>query len=216
MIGWVVDNDVLSKGTCYGFLDTLIQAVGAPAEAGVLGQAKFVLPKKIRKKNPAMGAEAALENLRASLTKLQDIEPTPHEISLAAQLEFEATQRKVDFDSGESLLAAVMLTRGLQRLFTGDKRAVEALQALILANIAGIVNLKHKTVCLEQGVRRMIHQSSLTLREVRTVVCANRLADTALWICFSCASPEVAESDAGLNSYIAHLLHQAPDVLEPG
>lgn len=216
MIGWVVDNDVLSKGTCYGFLDSLIQAVGPPAEAGVLGQAKFVLPKKIRKKNPAAGVEVALQNLRTSLTKLQDIEPTPQEISLAAQFEFEATQRKVDFDSGESLLAAVMLTRGLQRLFTGDKRAVEALQVLILANIAGVLNFKHKTVCLEQGVHRMVQQELLTLREARAAVCANRQADTALWICFSCSSPELTESDAGLNSYIEHLRNQAPDILEPG
>ncbi len=107
--------------TCYDFLDLLIEAVGPRDMAGVLGQAKFVLPKKLRKRPPASGHEAAIRRLEASLAQLQTVEPTADELKLAAEFEFQAAQLKVAFDTGESTLAAVMLCRGLDRFFTGDR-----------------------------------------------------------------------------------------------
>lgn len=215
MITWVVDNDILFKGTCYGFLETLLQAVDSPEQAGVLGQARFVLPKKLRKRPPSVGAQAAVAMLESSLASLQQIEPTDAEISLAAALEFEAVKRDVAFDSGESILTAVAAHRNLACIFTGDKRAIIALQALIQDNVEGIATIKQKCICLEQGCKSMIDKSLATTAQIRRAICENRSADTALYICFSCSSPELADTDEGLLAYIDHLRKNAPDALRP-
>lgn len=216
MIAWVVDNDILSKGACYEFLDPLIEAVGPRDKVGVLGQARFVLPKKLRKHPPPTGPEAAIRRLEASLARLQIVEPTADEIKLAAEFEFQAARLKVAFDAGESTLVAVMLTRRLDCFFTGDKRAIRALQTLVIAKVAGIAGMKHKVVCLEQGIRWMIQHGLISLRQTRSAVCMNKQTDTALSICFSCSSPELPDSEQGLSSYIEHLRNEAPEVLHVG
>ena len=111
MIGCVVDNDVLYKGACYQLLAELLRAVAGDDRCGILGQSRYVVSKKLRKRPPSRGIEAVIAYLEREFEKLDLIEPSRQEIAAAAELEFAAQQLAVALDSGESLLAAVSASR---------------------------------------------------------------------------------------------------------
>ncbi len=107
-----VDNDILYKGTCYGLLTEFIHAIPAEAnEIAVLGQARYVLSSKLAKKALAGGSYTAIQRLNAFLSTVSVLEPTEEEVLFAAELEALAQIENLAFDTGESQLVAVVISR---------------------------------------------------------------------------------------------------------
>lgn len=197
-----LDNDVLYKGACYGLLTDLIRALPFPScSYGVLGAARFMLPKRLRKKPPPAGSYVAIEELTNFMQKAVMLEPETTEVELAAFLERDALTKGLQLDSGESQLCAMVITRALNALVTGDKRAIVAI-GLVLANEPKITR---RLYCLEQLFLRLLDLGAG--KKAKDAVCANPGVDTALTNCFGCRSPEITESQwvEGLNSYVKHL-----------
>ena len=142
------------------------------------------------------------------------IEPTEEESTLAAEFESLALAAALPLDAGESQLCAVLVSRNLPLLVTGDKRAITALESLVdsdtrLASVCG------KIKCVEQLVLQAI--SVHGYGAIKQRICANSGVDKSLSICFGCASGTTDEEDtkSGLNSYINALRTEAPRVLHP-
>src|SRR3546814_17150502 len=96
-----IDNDVLLKSVCYGFFAPLIAAMPLGAQAaGLLGTARFVLPKLLRKRPPRRLVQAQVE-LTQALQTLEVIEPTDAESAPAAPLEFAAQCKALPVHGGE-------------------------------------------------------------------------------------------------------------------
>jgi hypothetical protein len=213
MINTLIDNDILIKGACYGVLSNLLKAIPAsPDTTGILGEARFVVSNKIKKKALNGGAESAIQAFSEFLDQAMAVEPTEEEKKLAAELEFQAQRLFVNLDSGESLLCSILILRSLSVLATGDKRAIAALESLLCSTDL-VHYLSGKVLCLEQLFLRLINNGDPG--QLRTAVCSEPAVDRGLANCFSCASPEVrAESFVeGLQSYIDDLRRTAPNVL---
>lgn len=208
-----IDNDVLYKMAAYGLLLDWLQK--NPLEIDrfqVLVAAKFMVQKKLQKKPPSRGAVVAIEEFAAAFAQVAAIEPSEAELRLAAQFEFAAQQADVELDAGESLLCAALLCRGADYIFTGDKRAIVALQQLLIEN-AVPPDLGKRFVCLEQIFAWLVQ--NFQADQVRSAVCGERKVDQALANCFSCgsATANVESWMEGLGSYIGSLQSKAPDML---
>lgn len=210
----LVDNDILLKGSCYGLLRELVAATpGDVPQAGILGVARFIIPKLIAKQE-LMSTEPvrAQERFESFIHENGVVEPTAEEQQLAAELESMAQQLAVNLDSGESQLVAILVRRSIAFLTTGDKRAIVALERLLDSHGALSV-IGGRITCLEQLVRRLLE--ACDHQEIRKAICAEPKIDKTLTICFGCASPAV-DRDAirdGLNSYIAALRRDSARVL---
>jgi hypothetical protein len=206
-----IDNDVIFKSVCYGFLDTLVAAMphGAP---GVLGTARFVLPKLLSKRPPHR-LQAAQAELLHALQSLEALEPNHEETTLAAQLEFEAQRQSLPVHAGECLLVAIVLVRDFRWLLTGDRNAIEGLAGMAFPVAVDASKLHGRIVCFEQAICRLIAVHDVAL--VRARICAEREVDANLRACFSCASPEVGEDSwrEGLISHIKQLRSQSGPLL---
>jgi hypothetical protein len=215
MSGAVADNDILYKGAWYGLLHELLGVIPcAPQHTLVLGQARFVVGKRIERqhKNGVPGAAAARARFVELLATLSQVEPSAAEQSFAADLENVAQQLGLPLDAGESLLCAVAIQRGLAHVVTGDKRAIAALETLSDER-AELVAVAGRLLCLEQLFVRLL--SVVDSKAIKTAVCQSAHVDQALANCFSCSSPEVPpeRSIEGLASYIDALRAVAPRLL---
>lgn len=207
-----LDNDVLLKGVSYGLLAVLLDSLpGGPYVHGILGTAKFVLPK-ILVKRPPNRVEQARADLALALSELETLEPDEHETALAAELEFEAQQKSQPLHAGECQLIAILATRRLRHMLTGDRNAIAALAAAAPAAV-DVAGLARKFICFEQAILYLMNIQGA--QRTRDAICAEREVDTAMRICFSCASPEVAaESWAeGLKSHIEALRNETGELL---
>lgn len=208
-----MDNDVLHKTTAYGLFSCILKTSSAQNEIyGVLGTAKFVVGKKLKKRPPLRGLESVLADFNVALQQLVEIEPTHEEVTAAASLEYQAQHLNLDLDPGESILCAVLLMRQLNHILTGDKRAIKAAEALTAAENA-LANFESRLICLEQLFLRLANEHDV--HNVRAAVCAEKIVDQALTSCFSCYSPEVPDAMCveGLKSYVLDLKKAAPTVL---
>lgn len=208
-----IDNDILHKFGAYGLLQDLLSIHPFGGRSFfMLGAACYIVRKKLQKKPPARGLDRTLAELDASFSCITVVEPTQEEIKLAAELEFAAQELNVDLDPGESILCAAFLIRGGDYIFTGDKRAVHALEALLVSGSASTV-LRNRVACLEQLLLVLLETKQSDL--IRSAICAEQLVDKALTICFSCRSENTnaASWKEGLSSYIKDLHKQAPTVL---
>lgn len=210
-----IDNDVLFKSVCYGFFEPLVAAIPhGPHAPGILGTARFVLPKLLRKR-PPQRLEQAQAELAAALASLEALEPTQAESALAAELEFEAQRQASPVHAGECLLIAIVLGRNLRWLLTGDRSALGGLARLRFPAGVDPAGLHGRVMCLEQAIcALMVVHGAMP---VRTAICAEREVDANLRACFSCASPEVGESSwrEGLASHIRKLREEAGAFLVP-
>lgn len=208
MIDSLIDNDVLYKGARYGLLSPIITAISRNGDLGVLAAAKYIIPKLLVKRPPARGSDAAMNDFGSAIEQLQSVEPSDEEVRTAAQLEHDAQLLGLDLDAGESQLCAILLTRNLRTLATGDKRAILAAHALIESGDISDY-LSNRFVCLEQLFLALL--ASTNLDEVRGCVCGEPGTDRAISICFACASPQASEEAirAGLVSYIGALRRDA-------
>lgn len=208
-----IDNDILHKLSAYGLLQDLlsIRPLGGN-DFFMLGAARYIVAKKLQKKPPLRGAEVSLAEFESALAQISAIEPTNEEVRLAADLEYAAQQLNVDFDPGESLLCAALLLRRGEYIFTGDKRAVLALQALLDAD-AVPAEVRNRVACLEQLFLLLLECKEHA--EIRSAVCREQLVDRALANCFSCCATTTSVESwrEGLASYIRDLLTKAPGVL---
>jgi hypothetical protein len=205
----LVDNDILYKGSGYRLIDALINE--ARPEVGVLGAARFIIPKKIRKARLRSEGDA-LTAFEGFIRDAVVVEPTDDEQELAAALELLAQRHGLAFDTGESQLSAALLCRDVPLFLTGDKRAIAGLEKLLdleskLALVQGRVR------CLEQLVRLLLDRGEYM--DVRASVCAEPTVDGALSLCFSCSNQAHSIESAleGLQSHIAHVRNSAPRVL---
>jgi hypothetical protein len=214
LISAVVDNDVLIKGASYRLLDRALSLSQlGEGKRGILGAAPFVVRNRLNKRPPKHGALGAISSFEAVLPHFDLLEPSDAEAQLAAELEYEAQGLGTDLDTGESLLAAIVLARGISCFATGDKRAIAALGRLAEVSVSPTRGLVHRIACLEQLMLWLtaIYTTSL----IKGAVCAEKEVDRALSICFSCSSPEVDETECliALCSYIEDLKMLAGDLL---
>ncbi len=208
----LIDNDVLFKGACYGFLRELISPVCSANQVGVLGAAWFVVSKKIGKTSLRKSTESVLSDLQNFMRSAETLEPTDAEQSMAAEFELAAQRVAVSLDTGESQLCAVLIARTLQSLITGDKRAIAAIDRL-MENDARLLYLCGRVWCIEQLVLIML--SAGNGASLRDAICGEPSIDTTLTICFSCRSDSGDDANFrnGLESYIADLRSKAHRVL---
>ena len=206
----LVDNDVLLKAVCYGLLHELISSNGT--SCGVLGAAQFVLAKRIRRLALRGDVVAAQSRLDGFISQALVVEPTDEEQDLAADLEGAAQRAGVSLDSGESQLCAILVSRMVPWLLTGDKRAICAIEVLLELE-PRISSASGKVRCLEQLVLAAISRGDINM--LRSAICSEPAIDKTLTICFSCRSSSVARESIleGLESYISSLRCDGPRVL---
>jgi hypothetical protein len=212
LIEAAVDNDIVLKAVSYGLAERFWPSGDDERSIGVLGATRFVLMKAIRKGNRVRDADGALDRLNELLEEAITLEPTEDELRLAASLELEAQRQGLDLDTGESQLAAIVVSRNLDRLESGDKRAITSIECLI-DHVAEIAALAGKLRCLEQILLRILADD---FDEVAAAICREQDVDRALSICFSCyssGSPTQENVVEGLESYIGAVRSEAPRVL---
>ncbi len=209
----LIDNDILIKAACYDLFEVLLEGVvSTPADAGILGSARYVARRAAQFQALRGSAEEARSRLDSFASRATVIEPTNDEQRLAADLEWAAQRAGVALDTGESQLCAVFLTRGLGQICTGDKRAVHALEAL-LASDDRLTALCGRVICLEQLVLNALVARDFT--SLYTAICAEPEVDKTLAICFSCTNntSNRDETTYCLQSYIRDLRSKAPNIL---
>jgi hypothetical protein len=206
-----LDNDIAAKAAAYNLLGELADALSVGfGEIGLLGSLLFVIsPKRLR--SAADGEEAAHQRLSTFVGRAVTLEPDPGETLLAVKLEELALKNNVQLDIGESQLCAMAIERAAERLCTGDKRAVVAIECLYplapeLTALAGKVEF------LEAIIRSM--NTHFGHDHIRGRVCASPGTDTAIEICFQCHNSKADESETerGLSSYIRAMIKRAPTV----
>jgi hypothetical protein len=208
----VVDNDILLKGACYGLLPTLIACVPGGGAVGILGASKFVVPKMILRIRLQGDPAAALACFAAFVEQNEVLEPSTQEQQMAAFLEAAAQEKALNLDAGESQLVAILVTRCLPCMVTGDKRAIASLEDLLDSD-ARLAAMSGKIRCLEQLIASAL--VAINSEEMRRAICAEPAVDKTLSICFSCSSATVdfASVVEGLESYIVDIRARAPRVL---
>ncbi len=208
----LVDNDVALKISCYDLVDEMVDATTvAEVAPAMLGVGRFVIRSRLAKARNIADAAKAIDAFERLLAAIRAIEPDEAELSLAADLEAEASRHDLDLDGGESQLLAVLARRGCDLLLTGDKRAISAIAATAAAIAAS------RIACLEQLICQLV--GMVGTQAVRPGVCAEPRVDRAITACFACsraAPPGDDEVVAGLTSYVRHLDDVAPGVLLPG
>ena len=178
----LVDNDIVLKLSCYRLVDeVLIPMCESPHLLGVLGAVRFVASRRIERLGLEGGHAEAIEELNTLLNRVQTIEPTDEEQSIAADFEIAAQRAGVSLDTGESHLCAIAISRTTQGLLTGDKRAITGLNAL-LDQDDRLLYLCGKLFCLEQIVAKAINRNP-TL--IHSAICGQPKVDKTLAICFS-------------------------------
>jgi hypothetical protein len=210
----IVDNDILFKLACFELFDDLIVNNGEPTgiTVGVLGAARYLVPKNIEKNVQAAIATAAKAAFQNFMEIVEVIEPTEDEQVMAADFELSAQRAGVALDSGESQLCAVLIARSLPHLLTGDKRAICALERLLDGDTR-LNALVGKVRCLEQLV--LLPLSADNYPRFRIAVCREPTVDRTLAICFSCSAKQATLEGIieGLRSYINDLRSQANRIL---
>lgn len=209
----VIDNDILLKGACYGLLIQITRQISVEQSIGVLGAARFVVPKRITKNPPKKGAQAALDVFNAFLDTAVVLETTEDEQLMAADLELAAQRSGLTLDSGESQLCAIVFHRSVPLMSTGDKRAIYSIDCM-LEHDTRLKALCGRVRCLEQIFLSALDEVD-ALPILRAAVCGEPQVDKALSICFTCHSPALDKEEAtrGLQSYVSDLRNIAPHVL---
>jgi hypothetical protein len=201
-----VDNDVLIKAAALDLVDVLVAE-----RAGILGQARFVVAKRVARLPLRGSTDRATERAEALLARCESLEPDEGEIALAAAIERAAALRDLPLDGGESQLTAIVICRSITELHTGDKRAVSALES-IADGVNELAVLAGRVRCLEQIVDAAVGMVGATA--VGAAICDEPSVDKTLTICSECHSSSGRTVNvAALRSYIERLRAAAPRVL---
>lgn len=205
----LLDNDIVAKAVAYGLVQELLSILKAPShELGVLGSLVYALsPRRLRTAQD--GGANAHSRLKKLVEDLNVLEPTDAESLLAAHFEEEAQKAGTDLDVGESQIFAMAVSRAVENVCTGDKRAIAALEVLRQTR-AELSSLDGRVIPLELLARTMI--VSFGYDRVREHICGANGTDRALEVCFQCHNEtgQESETEAGLQSYLASLRRAAP------
>jgi hypothetical protein len=210
-----VDNDVVLKAACFGLAPRFWMHTDGNPAAGVLGSARFVLTHVVTHGPRVRNKDSANRALEDFFARAAVLEPTDAELCAAAEVEQLAQRAGLELDVGESQLAAIVASRRIPLLDTGDKRAVRGLEAL-LDHSQTCTRLRARVRCLEQLLLRVLDEAPDQFEAIADAVCAELEVDKTASICFGCYSGNTADRDnvrTGLQSYIAALRRQAPGVL---
>lgn len=207
-----IDNDILLKLSYFSLLDAFSALLAENGGGGVLGAARYVVRSYIAKNSNVENPSDVVRTFEDFLVTVEEFEPTVAEVELAAELEKAAARHLVELDPGESQLCAILVSRALDVLLTGDKRAIAALATLGTTN-ATVAAINGRLACLEQLMIRVTED--LGADSVRLAVCGAKFADRAMSICFSCSSPEVdtASIPEALASYVGSVRQQSGGLL---
>jgi hypothetical protein len=208
----LIDNDVLLKTSAYGLLTLLLTTRPSCAETfAMLGAAKYVVPKRLKKRLSGAALETALHEFESAQALVAALEPTGEEVRLAAALEVLARKNDLELDAGESVLCAVLIYRGDALIFTGDKRAIVAIGGLTATGQYQV--LVGKVVCLEQVFAWLVKESEGA--KIQAAICAKQAVDKTLNICFGCYSggTPIDSCIEGLASNIRDLAQKSRGVL---
>ena len=106
-----------------------------------------------------------------------------------------------------------MTLRSISLLFTGDKRAIRAIESLFGSDVR-LGSLRQRVKCFEQLMLDLLKAIG-SVTTLRSTICAESHIDRTLTICFGCHSLEITlEEDAlGLQSYIDDLRRDALQIL---
>lgn len=175
---------------------------------------KYVVPSLMRKKIDPVNIGVALSSLEDLLAFCDCVEPTEEELILSAQIETIAQDLNLAIDIGESMIIAIFITRQLDYIATGDKRAIKSLPELCIK--ANFINAKlfiEKLICLEQIIVATIQNGEWAF--VRDRICLMPHIDKTLQICFSCSNNTINEEGTllALSSYIADLKRLSGNLL---
>jgi hypothetical protein len=205
-----IDNDIVLKASSYGLALNFWPADGP--DIAVLAAARFVVPTYIDRGRGRDKARAKIQ-LATLLARASFLEPTELEIQMALSFESAAQTGRLALDTGESLLCAMVITRSMDSLETGDKRAIESLEKL-LEHADDLVALCGRVRSLEQVVRASISYDP-TFRVISAAICAEPDIDKALSICFSCWVSGATRNSAvaALDSYVNDLRTRAARIL---
>ena len=204
----LVDVDIAWKICIYGLVSEFIESATLDQTPALLEISKYTLRTRLRNPRSVVDDTANLrEAVKGLLTKATLLRPTAEEIELAAEFEEKAIQQSLELDTGESQLLAVLMYRNAPLLLTGDKRAIQAIHSLAIADIDG------RIACLEQMMTSFL--ATIDCGTLRNSVCNQPKADTAMTICFGCSSPQVTEAviRSGLDSYINNLRQSTSSLL---
>jgi hypothetical protein len=206
----LLDNDVILKAAQYQLDAELAELTTfEDIPPSVLTVARFVIQGRIQKLRDASLKDAVSACFARLLTRVQAIEPTEDEVQLAAEFETCAQRAGLDLDGGESQLLAILLTRNLRLLVTGDKRAIVAIECISKYT----PSIGARIGCFEQLIASIVTPDNKL--KVRTDVCKVPYVDKAISICFACSSEDADHGviRAALSSYIQHVRGNAPNVL---
>lgn len=209
----VVDNDLILKSVSYG-LAKLFWPADDPGSLGVLGAARYVVGHEIDRGSLNRGAEAARSDLSELLARCEELEPTEDEVALAAEIELCGQRQGLALDNGESQLAAIVVTRNLPLLETGDKRAIAGFEEA-RRHLATLEDLRGRIRCLEQIARRAVEAED-GFSGLSAAVCAERDVDKSLSICLGCLGDTPADRETALEAlgqYIREIRRSAPEML---
>lgn len=203
----LIDNDVLLKIAAWRLEDALLAAMTTPAGTpAMLSVARHVVGRRLARRGLA-DAPSAIAAFRRLCAAMAMLEPEPDEIVMAADFEEAATRAGLELDAGESQLLAMLIAREARLLLTGDKRAIVGIAGL------GVVAAQARVGALDQLARMLAER--IGVDALRSAICAERVADTALAICFACHREEcpAAEIIAGLDSYCGDIERAAGAIL---
>lgn len=211
----LVDNDVLKKLAVFHLFPPLLKAFeGKTDGVYILGAAIFVLEKAIQRSKSIKNPAAAIANLQDLVAECTKIEPSNEELVLAADLEDAGQRMSLPFDTGESLLFAILISRAQTRLITGDKRALGAVPLVCDDHL--LMGMSARVACFEQTLASIM--AAIGAEACGHQVCEEPLADRAAAICFGCSAGgySAAAASAALHSYIEALRKECFPLLVPG
>lgn len=206
----LVDADIVIKLARLVLMRHTLDLLPAWADTpAILGATRFVARSRVERQASQTSRVVALASLNVFLRRALVVEPTRNELILAGRLEDEAQALDVALDTGESQLVAILCTRGARWMFTGDKRAMAALETLS-QTIDELSALTGRVVAFEQLILDL--SGIVGLAAVDSHVRNDPATDGAIRIVFrpGRASGEMVEA---LNSYIRDLRRSCPTVL---
>lgn len=163
----LVDNDVLLKAAHWGLLDYI------PACTGVDWESTSVLESllhRTRRKDTKLFRDPAIADaLQARLDRTVPM-PAP-DPAIISRL-----QGHIGIDAGEVTLFAALCACGDAALLTGDKRALRAMAAPELADVAA--QLRGRVICLEHLLDHALDETGATA--LAELIAPHRDLDTAV------------------------------------
>lgn len=182
----LADNDLVHKLACSDLLSELLVWLEVPPnEVWVLPELVFVVRRKIK------GNKAALKALKDFLAQTQEIPVAP----------LEGLARFNHLDPGEQQLLALFASDDhIEKLVTGDKRALTLVGELAAKDAELAARLDGRVDCLESTLLGLIQHFGFD--HVNSKILDGLVPDTVISIAFG-PTRDQAHAEEALRSYAA-------------